>query len=97
MISLETPFESPESVELGTISVDPLVIPPITRDMTTVTIPIRSIIQLWVNNRIDNNGFLIRSATPGLDVARVAFRSTAMDSAASARLEIDFTTSPVIP
>lgn len=97
MISLDTPFESPESVELGTISVDPLVIPLITRDMTTVTIPIRSLIQLWVNNRIDNNGFLIRSATPGLDVARVAFRSTAMDSAASARLQIDFTTSPKIP
>ena len=97
MITLDTPFESPESVELGTISVDPLVIPLITRDMTTVTIPIRSIIQLWVNNRIDNNGFLIRSATPGLDVARVAFRSTTMDSAASARLQIDFTTSPKIP
>jgi len=97
MISLDTPFESPESVELGTISVDPLVIPLITRDMTTVTIPIRSLIQLWVNNRIDNNGFLIRSATPGLDVARVAFRSTTMDSAASTRLEIDFTTSPKIP
>ena len=99
MITLDTPFESPESVELGTISVDPLVIPLITRDMTTVTIPIRRLIQLWVNNRIDNNGFLIRAAAVqlGMDVARLAFRSTAMDSAASARLQIDFTTSPKIP
>ena len=97
MISLDSPFESPETLSLGTIAVDPQVIPLINRGETTITIPITNIIQLWVNNRMDNNGLLIRTATPGLDVARVAFLSAALDSAKSARLEIDFTTSPVIP
>ncbi len=97
IISLEAPFESPETVSLSTIGVDPLVIPLINRGDTSVTIPLRNLIQLWVNNRIDNNGFLIRSATPSLDVGRVAFRSAALDSIRGARLEVDFTTSPLIP
>lgn len=97
MITLDSPFETPETLSLGTIAVDPQVIPLINRGETTITIPITNIIQLWVNNRIDNNGLLIRSGTLGLDVARVAFLSAALDSAKSARLEIDFTTSPVIP
>jgi len=97
MISLDSPFETPETLSLGAISVDPAVIPLIFRGETAITIPITNFIQLWVNNRIDNNGFLIRAAAPGLDVARVAFRSAALDSATGVRLEIDFTTSPVIP
>lgn len=99
IVRLDSPFVSPETFELATpvITLTQEVIPLISKSSTTITIPIRSFIQAWVNETRDNNGILIRSSTPGFDISRIALSSSTIDPATSARLEIDYTTSPAIP
>ncbi|RMF58999.1 MAG: DNRLRE domain-containing protein [Calditrichaeota bacterium] len=55
---------------------------------------LQSIFQRWINEDIENNGFILRTLTPGRDVARVALHSTQTDPELAPRVEIDFSTAP---
>ncbi|MFQ6112918.1 MAG: DNRLRE domain-containing protein [bacterium] len=64
---------------------------------SSIPISIRSMLQEWTSQEFENHGFIIRTGTPGRDISRVAFFSSAIDSSMGPKIEVDFTVSPKVP
>lgn len=92
---LAKPFESLDSlsIESGVSAI----VSSVGKNATQISIPIGGLIQSWVNQTEDNYGFIIRAGTPGRDISRVAFFSTAMDPEKAPKIVVDFTVAPSIP
>lgn len=65
--------------------------------VSSFSIDIRFFVQEWISQRFENNGFIMRSQSPGLDVSRVAYFSSAIDSSLAPKIAIDFTLPPEGP
>jgi hypothetical protein len=64
---------------------------------TFVSIPIRTMLQAWTSLAVENHGFLIKTGTPGRDVSRVSFFSSAVDPSLAPKITIDYTVAPEVP
>ncbi len=90
--SLEQEFQPPDVIEVDpqgfatTASVGPT-----TRN---VEIPITSLLQFWLTEDIDNRGIILRTASPGQDITRVALESTATNSELAPRIDVQFSVAP---
>lgn len=61
-----------------------------------VTIPIRSLLQAWVADVVENHGILIRAAIPGRDITRIALESDMTNPELAPKLNVDFSTAPPV-
>ena len=59
-----------------------------------ISVPMRSLLQGWVLQVLDNFGFIVRTAGPGRDANRLAFFSSNSNPEKSPRIEADFTVAP---
>lgn len=92
LIRLNKAFEPPQSFVIDSSFV---AIPiSLTRASKEIKVPIRSLMQAWVLEIFENHGFIIQTASPGRDVNRVAFYSSATDAARAPRITVDYTTAP---
>jgi len=95
-VVLQNEVTTPDSLRLGS-SPSKLSATPLIRESTTsIRLPIRSLLQAWVNETAENHGLLLRTTTPGLDISHVALHSCEDDSAFCPRLEVDYTVPPTI-
>lgn len=92
---LAEPFTSPDTIELDTLVTS--IVQLVKDSDSSITIPIRSMLQDWTSQQFENHGFLIRAGIPGLDISRVAFFSSVIDSSMAPKIEVDFTVSPNVP
>ena len=86
-----------EFVPLKTFTIDSSFVPLVVSVKNSdeeISVPIRSLLQGWVLQVIDNFGFIIRTAGPGRDANRLAFYSSNLDPEKSPRIEADFTVAP---
>lgn len=95
------PFTEPDSLSLdGSFEVTAGISP----NATKVTIPgdlaqaqFRRMVQDWITERVENNGILIRSRTPGISISRVAFVSASLGLDDAPSLNVDLSVAPTIP
>ena len=61
---------------------------------TGLAISIGNLFQGWVSATAENHGILIRTATPGRDVSRVAFFSPQTDVTMAPSIQVEFSVAP---
>lgn len=96
LIALDNAVTTPDSFEVGSNAQPLSSVPNVQESTTTVTVPIRSTLQAWVNEVIENNGLLLRSATPGKDISYIAISPCESDTTRCPRLVVDYTVPPTI-
>lgn len=95
-VILENIVTTPDSLQLSSAPPKLSETPRIEKSTTSIRFPIRGLLQAWVNETAENHGLLLRTATPGLDIAHVALHPCASDSSRCPRLEVDYTVPPTL-
>jgi len=96
LVQLDNAVTTPDLFEVGSNASALSSVPNVQESTTTVSVPIRSILQAWVNEVIENNGLLLRSATPGKDVSYIAVAPCESDTTRCPRLVVDYTVPPTL-
>ncbi|MFQ5823619.1 MAG: DNRLRE domain-containing protein [bacterium] len=95
LIRLAEPFVPPNSFKLDSLFF--VINTAFDLSNSFLEIPITGMVQNWITQDVNNNGFIIRTGTPGRDVSRVAFFSAGIDSSLAPKVEVDYTVAPPIP